>query len=328
VLAFFPKIVAFARQMAAEQVDHIHAHFASHPAAAAYVIHRLTGIPYSFTAHGSDLHRDRHMLREKVADAEFVVAISQFNRRIIIDECGDEFQDKVVVIHCGVDTSALHPKESTTPANRASRPLSIACVGTLHEVKGQTFLIEACRLLKQRGIDVRLHLVGDGPDLEALRTQADKAGLKRIVTFHGRKIRQEVIDILQDADVVAAPSVPTKDGRREGIPVALMEAMSCGLAVVASRLSGIPELVQDGESGILVPYGDARALAEALAHLHQHPELCEQLGRAAREVILREFDLRANAAAIARRCGAAVPEIHEHEPAAIDPAAALRETLA
>ena len=104
VIGIFPKTVLFAYQMRADNVQHVHAHFASHPAAAGFIIHRLVGIPYSFTAHGSDLHRDRHMLREKVAEAAFVAAISQYNKEIIVSECRGNYREKVNVVHCGVDT--------------------------------------------------------------------------------------------------------------------------------------------------------------------------------------------------------------------------------
>src|SRR5262249_25533710 len=108
-LGIFPKTVYFAELMEAEGVQHVHAHFANHPAAPAFIIHRLADIPYSFTAHGSDLHVDRHMLREKVAEAAFVVPISRYNKELIVETCGEQFRDKVVVIHCGVDTEVFQP---------------------------------------------------------------------------------------------------------------------------------------------------------------------------------------------------------------------------
>src|SRR3990172_3671520 len=98
-LGIFPKVVLFAYQMEAENINHVHAHFASHPAAAGFIIHRLVGIPYSFTAHGSDLHRDRHMLREKVAESAFVAAISEYNKELIVSECDGKYRDKVTIIH-------------------------------------------------------------------------------------------------------------------------------------------------------------------------------------------------------------------------------------
>lgn len=299
-IAFFPKMVYFARQMSADGVEHLHAHFASHPAAAAFVIHHLTGIPYSFTAHGSDLHRERRMLREKVSAAAFVVSISGYNRRVIFDECGPQVAGNVVVIHCGVDTLQLQPSDAQH-AGSASDPFAILCIGTLHEVKGQTHLIEACRLLHQRRVAFQLHFVGDGPDLSALQQQSERAQIASHVTFHGRKNRTQVIEHLRTADVLAAPSVPSKDGRREGIPVVLMEAMSCGLPVVASDLSGIPELVEHATHGFLVRPGDTCALADALERLSGDPELRRRFGSVGRTRIIDEFDIRTNAGLLVDR---------------------------
>jgi len=298
-LALFPKAVHFAHLMQSEGVTHIHAHFASHPAAAAYVIHRLSGIPYSFTAHGSDIHRDRHMLREKVADAAFVVPISEYNRKVILDECAGQFGDKVIVIHCGVDTSVFQERSAPTPYDQGNGPFSVLCIGTLHEVKGQTYLIEACRLLHERGIEVACHFAGDGPDLAALSKQAEAAGLAAHMHFHGRLKREEVIKLLHSADVVVTPSVPSSDGRREGIPVVLMEAMGSSVPVVASDLSGIPELVKDGQTGLLAPPGDAVAIANAVEKLYHHPELRQRFAQAGRHTVVNEFDLMLNAAQLA-----------------------------
>jgi colanic acid/amylovoran biosynthesis glycosyltransferase len=299
-LAFFPKVVYFAQLMASEGVTHVHAHFASHPAAAAFIIHQLTKIPYSFTAHGSDLHRDQHMLPEKVAEAAFVVPISDYNREIIIAECDGQFGDKVVVIHCGVDTQVFEPPSAPTPHEQGSGSFTMLCIGTLHEVKGQTYLIEACRLLQGRGIDFACHFIGDGPDLAALTKQVEAAGLVEQTHFHGRLTRAEIAALLRGADVVVTPSVPTSNGRREGLPVVLMEAMGSGVPVVASDLSGIPELVIDGQTGLLVAPGDVKGLAKALEQLYRQPELRRRLGQAGREKVTLEFDLYKNAAALAQ----------------------------
>jgi len=296
-LGIFPKSVYFAQLMEADGVQHVHAHFANHPAAAAFIIHRLTGIPYSFTAHGSDLHMDRHMLREKVAEAALVVPISNYNKEMILADAGEQYRDKVEVIHCGVDTRVFQPV--TRPPHDG--PLSLLCIGTLHEVKGQTYLIEACRLLTERGIDVVCRFVGDGPDHQMLAEQIAKAGLSDRVELLGRRTREQIAELLRNTDVVVTPSVPTKSGKREGIPVVLMEAMASGVAVVASGISGIPELVDDQVGGLLTPPRDAAALADALEKLQRDPELRQRLGKAGREKVLREFDLTTNARLLIER---------------------------
>jgi colanic acid/amylovoran biosynthesis glycosyltransferase len=297
-LAIFPKVVHMAREMEAAGVTHVHCHFSNHPAAAGFIVHRLTGIPYSFVAHGSDLHVDRHMLDRKVAEAAFVVAISRDNLQEIVAEVGDDARSRVEVIHCGVDTTRLRPRPRSASADE---PLTILCIGTLHEVKGQSILVEACRILRDRGITVRCRLIGDGEDERRLRDQIAAAQLEAIVTLDGRRTRDQVIAALGDADLLVTPSVAASDGKREGIPVVLMEAMSCGLPVVASRLSGIPELVGNEVEGLLVPPGDAGALASAIERLRDDPALRARLGAAARRRIEQEFDLTTNARLILDR---------------------------
>jgi glycosyltransferase involved in cell wall biosynthesis len=295
-LGIFPKVAHAARMMAADGVDRVHCHFANHPALAGFLVHRLTGIPYSFTAHGSDLHVDRHMLCAKVREADFVVPISEFNRRVILDECGEGIADRLVVIHTGVDTDHFRPRER---ARTADRPFTITCIGTLHEVKGQVHLVNACARLAAEGVAFVCHLVGDGPDRQLLERAIADAGLDGRVVLDGAIDRDALGALLAETDVVVAPSVPTAQGKREGIPVVLMEAMSSGLPVVASRLSGIPELVEDGVSGLLAAPGSVDELAAALLRLEHDPELRERLGRAGRERVVADFDVRANARRLA-----------------------------
>jgi colanic acid/amylovoran biosynthesis glycosyltransferase len=295
-IGIFPKVAHTALAMLDEGVDHVHCHFANHPALAGWLIHRLVGIPFSFTAHGSDLHVDRTMLPAKVAEAAFVVTISGDNRAVIESTAGDAAAGKVAVIHCGIDPDAFRP-----PAHSGTGPLRIVAVGTLHEVKGQVHLVDACRLLADRGVPFSCRFIGDGPDRAPLAARIETLGLGERVTLVGRMTTHEVAAELAASDVLVAPSVPTKSGKREGIPVVLMEAMATGLPVVASRLSGIPELVTDGVDGLLVPPGDASALADALARLAADPALRARLGSAGRETVLAGFDVDRNAAALAAR---------------------------
>jgi colanic acid/amylovoran biosynthesis glycosyltransferase len=296
-LGTFPKAVQFADDAQRRGVTHVHAHFATHPALAAFVVQRLTGIPYSFTAHGSDLHVDRRMLDAKVGAARFVVAVSRFNRDIIVRECGDDAVQKVHVVHCGVDVGSFAPAAARVTAGHR-----MVCVASLEEVKGHRFLIEACALLRARGIEFLCELIGEGPMRGVIAAQIANAGLQRHVVLLGGKSRPEVISHLSGADIAVLASHPTASGKREGIPVALMEAMAVELPVVSTAISGIPELVEHGVSGLLVPSGDAAALADALQRLIGDDRLRRELGRAGRETILREFDLDANARTLLDLC--------------------------
>lgn len=311
-LALLPKVARMAREMEELGVQHIHAHFANHPALAAFLVHRLTGIPYSFTAHGSDLHVDRRMLPEKVREAAFVVTVSRYNRELIVEECGKDAGEKVAVVHCGVDPSAFGP----SPARwEEDGPVRVVCVGSLEEVKGHRFLVEAMELLEERRVPVECHLVGDGPLRHRVAEQVEAAGLSHRVRLRGGLPRHQVARILADGHVAVQPSRPTRSGKREGIPVALMEAMAAELPVVASAVSGIPELVCNGESGILVPPGEPRPLAEGLERLARDPSLRLRMGAAGRRRIEEAFDIRRTSAGIL-----ALMERHLRRPSP-DPAA-------
>jgi colanic acid/amylovoran biosynthesis glycosyltransferase len=291
-LGIFPKTVRFAMEMQKLNVQHVHAHFATHPALACLIIKRLTDIPYSFTVHGSDLHVERRMLRRKIEAASFAVAISAYNKSIMLRECGDGASNKIHVVHCGVDTEFWRPDSSR---RRTSGGLQILCVASFEEVKGHTYLVAACKRLAEQGVDFTCHLVGEGPRRRHIEEQIAACQLTARFKLHGALPRPAVRELLAASDVFVLASVPTREGKREGIPVVLMEAMSCGLPVIASDLSGIPELVSNQVTGLLVPPGDDCLLAEALQTLEEQPELRIRMGRAGRERILSDFNLEKNA---------------------------------
>jgi glycosyltransferase involved in cell wall biosynthesis/peptidoglycan/xylan/chitin deacetylase (PgdA/CDA1 family) len=285
-IGILPKCVWMAREMEDDGISHLHAHFANHPAVAAFAVHRLTGIPYSFTAHGSDLHVDRRMLPEKVAAASFVVAISGYNKSMIVDECLGRHAEKVHVVHCGVDPEWFGQRHSSSIRTR----FEFICVASFEPVKGHQHLIGACERLMMRGVDFTCHLVGDGQRRKDIERRITESGLTDVVVLHGARTRREVARLVSRSDAAVLASAPTRSGKREGIPVALMEAMSAGLPVVASRTGGIPELVNHEHNGLLVAPADPVALADALERLALDAPLRERMGRAGRETILREFD--------------------------------------
>jgi len=290
-LGVLPKSARQARRMQQEGVTHVHAHFATHPAVCALFVHRLTGIPFSFTAHGSDLHVDRTMLARKVEAAAFVVAISQFNRAVILGETAGRAAERIHVVHCGVDLSLFSP----SPRAEQDGTFRILCVASFEPVKGHEVLVAACAQLAARGVAFRCDLVGDGPERERIASTIAAQHLEGRVVIHGPRSRDAVAALLADSDAFALASVPTSQGKREGIPVVLMEAMARRLPVVASRLSGIPELIEDGVSGMLVEPRDQSGFAAALEKLAADPMLRERLGRAARATIESRFDQRASA---------------------------------
>lgn len=291
-----PQAAAFARVMEREGVQHIHAHWAHHATLAAYVAHQLTSIPFSFTGHANDIFVDQTMLAEKIRSASFMVTISDFNWHFLRDLYGDELASKIHVVRCGVDSEAFRPREpdgTTSPVDERA-PFDIVCVGRLHEKKGHVYLVDAVARLRERGVSLRCHLVGEGDQRPRLEARIRELDLEDEVEVLGRQPQDRVIDLLATADVMVLPSVHTPSGRKEGIPVALMEAMASGLPVVATDLSGIPELVEPEKTGLLVPERDPAALADAIQRLVDDPGLRRRLATAGRAKVAREFDRHRN----------------------------------
>lgn len=291
-LGVLPKAVLFAQEMEKLGVKHLHCHFCTHPAIAGLIVFRLSGIPFSFTAHGSDLHVDQTMLGKKIAAAKRAVTISNFNKEVMVSASGESLRNKIDVIHCGVDPDLFQCHDRN---REPGAPFQILCVASYEEVKGHKFLVDACKILNDRGVPFRCHLVGYGPLRSQVEQQIGELGLSEYFEIHGGLPRHKVLEMHALADVLILPSVPTKSGKKEGIPVVLMEGMSSCLPVVSCNISGIPELVQDGVSGILVEPKNAAAIADALQQLHENPGLRQQMGTAGREFVCREFDLKKNA---------------------------------
>lgn len=285
----FPVAAAWARQIRRSDVDLVHAHFATHSALAAYVVHRLTGVPFTFTAHAHDLYTERAMLTEKVAAAAAVVTISERNAAILEQVAGDGCADRIHVIRCGVDVDRYQARR----AHGADGVARVLCVATLEEKKGHQHLLRAIALLTKRGIQTELVLIGDGRLRAPLRDLAEELGIGDRVRWRGSQTSDEVVRELGRATCFALASVVDAKGRTEGIPVALMEAMAAGVPVVASDVSGVAELVRPG-TGWLVPPGDHEALADALTDAIASSDRHERVERA-RAVVRAEYDLWRNA---------------------------------
>jgi glycosyltransferase involved in cell wall biosynthesis len=296
-LAVVPLAAAFARRMEGLGVRHAHAHYATHPALAAWAVHRLTAIPYSFTAHAHDIYVERPMLTEKVRDASFVRTISRHNKELLDRLCAQADAPRIEVIRTGVDPARFRPRV----ARAAGRRLEIVCVASLEEYKGHRYLVEACAGLRTRGIDFHCSLVGEGDRRRSIERLVAERRLERVIELLGARPTEEVEELVARADILVLPSVVTSSGKKEGIPVALMEAMASGVPVVATAISGIPELVEDEVTGLLVPPASPARLAAAIARLHEETGLRQRVAAAGRGRVLAEYDLHANAAALAAR---------------------------
>jgi glycosyltransferase involved in cell wall biosynthesis len=282
---------AHARTMRRLNVEHVHAHFATYPALAAWLAGRLIGVPYSFTAHAHDIFVDQLHLTTLVREAQDIVVISEFNREFL-RPYGADRATPAQLVRCGVIPASYAFRPRALPREG---PVRAICVATLNELKGHAVLLRALAAGGRELERIELDLVGSGPLESELRALVKRLGLEQRVRFHGTRSEDEVARMLDAADLFVLPSVIARDGRMDGIPVALMEAMAAGLPVLASRLSGIPELVRDGETGLLTRPGDAADLARALLELLGDPDGAAARARAARRLIEEEFDIERSA---------------------------------
>ncbi|NPV76050.1 MAG: glycosyltransferase family 4 protein [Anaerolineae bacterium] len=287
-LVLFPKSVALAESMQKDRIEHIHAHYATHPALAAWIINRFSGIPYSITAHAHDLYVEQPMLDIKVRDAAFVVTISEFNKNFICKTVGEWARAKIFVIHCGIRP------EDYSAVKKSGNRFEIISIGSLQPYKGHYVLINACALLRDRGLEFSCKIIGGGELMEKLNQQISSLKLNGMVELLGPLPQETVATLLPGADCYVQPSVITSSGKMEGIPVALMEALACSLPVIATNISGVPELVKPGVTGILVEPGDEVSLANAIEKIYSDPENAKRMADAGRDLVLSDFTITTN----------------------------------
>ncbi len=296
-----------AEEAIASGCTRLHAHFASLPATTAMFAARLAGVPFTFTAHAKDIFlssNSRRLLRTLIFQAERVVTVSEFNRRYLIDLAGPGLPaGRIVRIYNGVDLDRFRPAIS---AEQPRVPLLLA-IGRLEEKKGFADLVDACGILRDRGVPFLCEIVGKGSLHDDLAGRIAAKDLGDRVSLPGPLPRGELIRRLPKAAVVAVPCLVGQDGNRDGLPTVILEAMASGVPVVATRVTGIPEAVEDGGTGRVLEPGRPEALAAALAELLANPDLRRSMGAAARARAGELFDQRHNVALLARTLAGAGP---------------------
>lgn len=270
-----------------EGVDHLHAHFGTNPAAIAMLSRELGGPSYSFTAHGTETFDFPPFIgiSDKVANAAFVVAVSDFGKSQLCRWSEFRHWDKIHVVRCGADDAFF--EDEPTPLPEAPR---LVCVARLSGEKGHLVLLDACAELKRREVEFELDLVGDGDLRPRIEAFLQEHGLEKNVRLRGWASGDEVRQALKQARAMVLPSF------MEGLPVVLMEAFALGRPAIATHISGIPELVDHGENGWLVPAGNASALADAMQKALAMPtEELEAMGRRGREAVLERHNAQTEA---------------------------------
>jgi glycosyltransferase involved in cell wall biosynthesis len=279
----------------APDVAHLHAHYAHGTATVAWLAAKITGLSFSFTAHAKDVYSEElnpaGLLRRKLLAARFAVTCTGANA---VHLRGLAPQADVHVVYHGLNDDlarlASNGGAAAVQAARPTAPLHLLGVGRLVEKKGFDTLVEACAELRRRGVPFRATIAGpDGPFGAVVRERIAGAGLEDAFALPGSMTQAELFGLYTGASAFVLPCrVVGTD--RDGIPNVMVEAMACGTPVVSTPISGIPELVTDGEDGLLVPPADPGALADALERLHAEPALVGRLGASARDTVRERFD--------------------------------------
>ena len=273
-------------------VRHIHAHFAHGATTVAWVASMITGLPFSFTGHAKDIYSPSlnpgGLLPRKLRAARFAVTCTESNREHLRSLAPGA---EVHRIYHGLNAELARLLDGNPPAREPSDAFRVLAVGRVVAKKGFDVLVEACAQLRRAGVPVDAMIVGEpGEHEDELRRLIDAHGLVDVVTLAGPMAQAELRREYERADALCLPCRVMSNGDRDGIPNVLVEAMACGLPVVTTSVSGIPELVVDGENGLLVAPDDADAVAAALLRLRDEPELARRLGAQGRASVAERFD--------------------------------------
>ncbi len=297
--SIFEQAVSLAGMLRREGISHLHSPWADRSAFVCLLASRLLGIPYSVQARAHELyrHRARFALREKFSAAHFIVTNAHYNEAAIRRALPPRGAPPLRVVHEGLPRDELSPRRISP--DRES-PVQILCVARLIEEKGLVHLLEACRRLRERGFEFHATVIGGFEEPTYTRYRVDlmrlhrRLGLEDLVRFEGAQPFERVRRAYAEADVFVLPCVEARNGGRDVTPNTLIEAMAAGLPVISTRTGAIGELVEHGQTGLLLPPGDDEALASALAQLLQDPDLARKLGSAGRERMERHFDIDQN----------------------------------
>lgn len=281
---YFAEALVLARELKQRKTTLLHNHFANAGAIVGFLAAGLLGIRWSFTMHGISEtdYPAGLLLGKKIQAADFVACASYFGRAQAMRLVSPDHWDKLHIVRCGLPLTAL-----PTPARRGGK--RIICVGRLSPEKGQAGLLKAFAHVAPIAPEARLVFVGDGPEAADLRSRSQALKIFDKVCFLGRLGEQETLEQIATSDILVLPSF------MEGLPIVLMEAMALGAAVVASRVAGIPELIEDGKSGLLFTPSNWDELAACISKLLRKDGLRRTLADNASAALAAEFDIKKSA---------------------------------
>ena len=290
-LAYFAEAGIILDRLKTQKIDHLHVHFANPAATVALIAKSYGQISYSLSVHGPDIFSnvDQNLLREKIEGSLFVRCISYFCKTQLAQLVPHKEWKKLHIVRCGVDHKVWSRPDSL-PQNTSPH---IVCVGRLTPAKGQHILLEACQRLKQKEIPFQLTFIGGGQDLSSLEKLSQRLDLSSQVTFTGPLTQSEVKEKCQQSDIFVLPSFA------EGVPCVLMEAMALKIPCIASRITGIPELIENQLSGLLFTPGNVDELTTQMEELIKNPSRRQEIGERGHQSVKQSYDLHNNCQALA-----------------------------
>jgi glycosyltransferase involved in cell wall biosynthesis len=294
-------------------IRHLHAHFCHGATTVTWLASIMTGIPFSFTAHAKDIYCESlnpaGLLRRKMRAAEFVVTCTDANREHLLKV---EPSTRVHCIYHGLNAEFTNLLAQPTAARQEQSHLRALGVGRLVAKKGFDVLVEACGILHRRGLSFETVIVGEHGEHEAgIREQISALGLENHIRLTGPMEQMKLYEEYKRACVFCLPCRVLENGDRDGLPNVLMEAMACGLPVITTAVSGIPEIIKDGLNGTLIPPNDPEALANAIQQTHSNAAKSRKIGLAGRRTVRAKFDGETTAAELAAVFRSALMEAHE-----------------
>ncbi|MBN1481266.1 colanic acid biosynthesis glycosyltransferase WcaL [candidate division KSB1 bacterium] len=285
VLLHFILALPLAKKLKKDGITFVNSHFADAAASFALLCAKILNLQYGVTTHAYDIFAPQYNQREKLLRARFILTCTNYNKTALLERFPELAMNAVHVFYHGIETSTFLRTDQS-----ANQHIEILSVGRLVPKKGFDVLLDVCFLLKKRGQTFKCRIVGDGPLLQHLSQHIEEKGLQNMVELVGAVPANATKAYYQRADLFVLPCVVEPDGNRDGIPNVIAEAMAMQLPVVSSAISGIPELVVNGETGFLHAQRDVQRLADSIEILMQDKNLRHQMGRAGRQRVLAMFD--------------------------------------
>ena len=293
-LRMFWKAVSQAHRFRESGYFHIHAHFGNAPATAAWIMGKLLKIPMSFTLHGVGVFSPDRLLPRKVSDSKFTAIISNYNIKHLKKRFPQIDEDKFHVVRCGVNPDGFTFKKTTEITGIPQ----ILSVGRMVETKGFKYLIDAVKILTGSGKKLHLRIIGGGDLLEVHKKQVSELGLDDIVTFTGPVTQDQVYSSMMESDLFVLAACESSEGDMEGIPVVLMESLAFGIPTISTEFTGIPELVMNFDTGLLVPPADSKSLADAMLLYLSETDLRSRLPSKGRRLVEEHFNVKKSVTAL------------------------------